>query len=509
MTWHGRFAHESIAMNAASDGRNSSSSSKLRRGLVLLIILLAGMTNLAFPFSGDQALFTLGAQALSRGEILYRDFWDIKQPGIYWFFHLAGALFDYNEIGIHIAELLWFMGLACIISIAMRSRFRISWMGDVTALLTVFAYFAVCGTSHLTQVEGLVSLPLFLALLLSMPDAAKAPPTDRRWIAFGMCAAIVALFKLMLVAIPIAFFAVSIFPDFGKRSLRRGLLAVAGAALLIIPVVVYFGLHHQLPLIYQTFFVYPAEISAGPGMSRISVLRGSLIWFVKAAAFLLPFGFLGALRAVRTPNRFIVAIIVWIFLAIILVLIQRSWWEYHFLMVLFPLGIMAAFGVEDAIGRLGAISRPARNIAAAAMLVLLLSPYAARSIRKAVLECHYPTRRDFDEFESPPYADSVRDSGWLISQPPGHVYVLGNPLIIYLSDHEEKIPLNGWTPERFLPAQWNELVQELNTSRPRYIFVDGVNDDLLVGRGAEFRQLLDKQFTPREAEPDGNWYQRR
>ena len=51
---------------------------------LVVVVVLAGI-HLPYPFAGDQALFLLGAAALDRGEVLYVDFWDIKQPGIYFF----------------------------------------------------------------------------------------------------------------------------------------------------------------------------------------------------------------------------------------------------------------------------------------------------------------------------------------------------------------------------------------------------------------------------------------
>jgi hypothetical protein len=480
----GHRADESMPMNESSAG--SSLQTELRRAIVLLIILIAGMTNLPFPFSGDQALFTLGAQALSRGAVLC-----------------------YTEIGIHIAELIWFTILASVISVSMRSRFRIGWMSDVCALLTVLVYFAVCGTSHLTQLEGLVSLPLFLSLLMVIPSATDAPPSNRRLIAFGTLTASVALFKLLLIAIPAAFFVVSIFPDFWKRLTRSVLPALAGFALVIVPVIVYFGAHHQLPLVYQTFFVYPAKIAAGPGMSSVTVLRGSITWFIKAAALLLPFAALGAFRLLKKPDRFGIAIVVWIVVATLLVLIQRLWWEYHFLLVLFPLGILATYGLEDAIGWLESKSKAVRTFATTALLVLLLCPYGFRLARKAIHEKQYMNRQAFDEFESPPYASSLADARWLDSQYPGEIYVLGNPLIYYLSNRKQDIPLNGWTPERFLPGQWDELVQQLTASQPRYIFIDAANGGLLAGPGAVLKQLLSENFAVGHAAEDGTWYERR
>ncbi len=259
-------AHHARQMNSMA--ARSDSMTRLSQVIILPCILLAGMLNLAFPFSGDQALFTIGAQALSRGAVLYRDFWDLKQPGIYWFYHVAGALFGYNEMGIHVAELVWFTALAVIISVSMRSRFQIAWMSDLCAVFTVGVYFSVCATWHLTQLEGLAALPLFLSLLLVFPAEGRVSST--RFFIFGMLAASVALFKLMLLAIPLTFVVIAI--AFRKRLLQNVFIALLGVLTVMTPVVIYFGVQHQLPLICKTYFVYPPRIVSQLPMSGMSVL---------------------------------------------------------------------------------------------------------------------------------------------------------------------------------------------------------------------------------------------
>jgi hypothetical protein len=86
-----------------------------RYGLPLVVLAVLGLIHLPYPFGGDQALFLLGAAALDRGEVLYVDFWDNKQPGIYFFFWLAGHLFGFSEAGVHLLELLWQALLAIVL----------------------------------------------------------------------------------------------------------------------------------------------------------------------------------------------------------------------------------------------------------------------------------------------------------------------------------------------------------------------------------------------------------
>lgn len=46
-----------------------------------------------------------GAINLSEGGVLYQDYWDNKQPGLFWFYGLAGMLFGCIELGIHLLPL--------------------------------------------------------------------------------------------------------------------------------------------------------------------------------------------------------------------------------------------------------------------------------------------------------------------------------------------------------------------------------------------------------------------
>ena len=70
-------------------------------------MLSVGALHLWYPFSGDQALFALGADELRHGRHLYTDFWDNKQPGIYWFFLAARQLLGPGEFAVHAVELAW------------------------------------------------------------------------------------------------------------------------------------------------------------------------------------------------------------------------------------------------------------------------------------------------------------------------------------------------------------------------------------------------------------------
>lgn len=131
------------------------------------MLVVLGLIHLPYPFAGDQALFVLGAAALDRGQVLYVDFWDIKQPGIYFLFWLAGRLFSFSEVGVHLFELLWHALLAVALIAALRHYYEARWLSSLAPLSTIGAYYC-CAQGHLlTQLEILVALPLFACLWLA------------------------------------------------------------------------------------------------------------------------------------------------------------------------------------------------------------------------------------------------------------------------------------------------------------------------------------------------------
>src|SRR4029453_3997297 len=91
--------------------------------LALGLVVLAGGLCLAMPFWGDQALFTVYARQLTQGAVLYRDIFDVKQPGIFLFYIMGGSLFGFTEIGIHLFELIYWLGFSVFALITLRPYF--------------------------------------------------------------------------------------------------------------------------------------------------------------------------------------------------------------------------------------------------------------------------------------------------------------------------------------------------------------------------------------------------
>jgi hypothetical protein len=72
------------------------------------------------PFWADQGLFTLYGRELTHRAVLYRDVFDVKQPGIFVFYAIGGRLFGLTEVGIHLFELAYWLAISVFALVALR-----------------------------------------------------------------------------------------------------------------------------------------------------------------------------------------------------------------------------------------------------------------------------------------------------------------------------------------------------------------------------------------------------
>ena len=356
--------------------------------LTITIIVLVGLIHLPYPFAGDQALFTLCALKLHQGALLYKDFWDLKQPGIYGFYLLAGKLFGFDEVGVHLLELIYMLAFSVVLILGCRDYFRSRSLVSLVPLLTVGFYYGVAASHQLTQLEVLVGFPIFLSLYC----ACQAVEPNQRGARFlflsGFMGGVVLTFKLVLLPIPLSFWVTSLVIAAKRKKsglaseLLRGCWPILMGALLPLLVVLclFASLHDVGPLLY-TAFTYPLQVMTElPKEDRIGTLLTGLQWFLGNFAPLLALGFIGAwLSLVRCRDVMSVNLVLWVVVGVFVILLQRySWWDYHYLLVLVPLGILSAKGVEGAWERLPPGHIPARawseRVFVLVALLLLFSP---------------------------------------------------------------------------------------------------------------------------------------
>ena len=81
------------------------------------------------------------AEAIDKGKILYVGVWDMKQPGIFWFFWMVGKLFGFTTLASSCSNSPGCSALAGVMSIRLRRYFAHPWFGGVAAVAALTSYY--------------------------------------------------------------------------------------------------------------------------------------------------------------------------------------------------------------------------------------------------------------------------------------------------------------------------------------------------------------------------------
>jgi len=489
----------------------------LRLCVALALVAALGLLRLADPFGGDQALFLVAGKELARGAILYRDFWDVKQPGIFAFYTVAGTVGGFRQEALHAVELVWNLALTLVVATALRRHVRLPGSATAGALVITGATYAVTDGSALTQVEGLVGLPLICCCWATIA-AFEGERTPRAAVALavagGLAAGLAIFFKLLFAGIVVAILVTVM--------VRRRRVALAGAWLVgaTVPLVAFAlsALHDgTLPEVVTTFFVLPSRIVATAGVAPVQRLAESARWFAVGFGFLVPLAALGCadIRDARAALWRDVALAYLIAsLAIVLVQVQ-SWWPYHFLLLIPPLGVLATFGIDAIAVRLR--ERDARRGIAVAALVcvgaallpdaLTVAKSAARIARDRPFASESAAERYRLRF-SGGYARAAAIAAFL-DEPRnarGGVYVGGDPRVYLIAARDQAVPINGWALELYPPERWRLLEKQIATIRPRYIFIADDYRALVQERSPILAEHLARTYVVARSTDAGTWY---
>jgi hypothetical protein len=477
--------------------------------IVLVLIGLIGLFSLPLPFSGDQALFMTYARDLDAGSVLYRDLWDSKQPGIFLFYWLAGRLFGFTEIGVHAFELVVLLAFSLVLMRTARTYVNHRLARLALPLLTVGLYYLSVRPKILTQVELLTSVPLYLALWLSLGQDEK-PPSAWRAFAAGVCGGIVVWLKLYFLPIVVALWGVSLLRG---RSLRRGMTTLAGFVVPVLALVAWGWAHGVLPEMVWTYVTYPRMMAQALAHEGERFGR-TLQWFLasfSAPLLLAACGMASVARRGRRSPMFDGAWI-WTLVGSALVLGQLSWWKYYTLIVVVPLGVLAAVGVDHVM----AWDRPGRRRAVAVLCLAAVLPgfwifvvdvsrLARHNLAVGPADRLAFQRESYENFgDSLPHAEFARSR----VRQDETICVIGNPLVLYLSRRSNAIPINGWSPEAWTIEMWDRVLEQIELARPTYIYVGNHGAKHIAWRYQSMKAYLNGEYHRVASDKVGTWYLR-
>jgi hypothetical protein len=338
--------------------------------LALIVLLIAlRVPSLVQPAGGDQGLYLYEGQRVLAGDVMYRDVWDQKPPGIAFLYALLWRVWPHESI-VAAADLGAAVATACLLVVLGRRRFSLD-VGFGAA-----AVFLLFGDPYLQRLSGIYirgQCEPFLALAVTVSLVLLAA-TRARWrlVAAGVALAIAFWLKYNAAAYGLtAIVAVWVWSDavVWRRKLGACLWIGLGFAVVAAAALAYFGAHGALTDLRLATIDYNLQYSnetyAGQtGVVRyvlafpLTRMRVDMIWFL---------GGLGAVLLVRSApaNRSSLVPLAWLAGAVASIAINggRSLPNY-FVQAAPALALSASAGL--------ATLRTARPWMRAAVAVLLL-----------------------------------------------------------------------------------------------------------------------------------------
>jgi hypothetical protein len=501
----------------------------MMRSLLVIIgsTTALGWLAIAMPFDGDQALFTVMARDCQDGRQMYRDQWDITNPGLLLFYRLAGSLFGYHETGIRIFEIgYWIVFMLCLSAVIRKQQRLTFWPVSPVVFVAMIEFATGSGVpTHFTKTEGLVAFPMAMALLLSLLASQKE---SNRSIAVwamlaGLAGGLVLLFKLLFSVCLAVVWGWAIIVSLRRNGLKKTLGFVAflflGVSTVLAVAVVSFVLAGTWPIVWRTLFELPPQFLAEGHRGDGERLTNSVRWLISAYGGLMAIALVaGYARYRECRDPVVIAIGFSLIAATIVILIQRtSWWSYHFQLLGLPIGMLASYGwpTVDRLIRQTTLTRGDRSAVFLVVAMLLIQPIGSALVSIRQLASHRFGMSEADRESlrhelSRDYRDIENDVVWLKTCEPGPILVCGNPLIFLKADRPTATAIHGWSMELYPATVREEFINQIIRARPRLIYVDRLRygiEDLILARYPGLDHFLKTEMTVRRTTETGTWYQ--
>lgn len=499
-----------------------------------LAVLLAGViaalgiyVNHHVPPGPDQGLFLYVSQKMSHGAALYRDLWDIKQPGIVWFYQAAQAMRGPGWHSVVVVYAVWAGATAALLTAMVLHIWPGSRWWWLAPMATAIISALRMNSDHYAEIECLVDLPLLGIITMGLIGMnSKTPASTYRWTAFvaGVLACIVCLFKIVLAPVAGLVFLSFMLQRERRHALMRDVQWFAtGFLLTSVPTLLHFWLAGQIDVFLWTMLRYPFLILQDAPLAPLARMVGSIQWLAFGMAWMLP-AILAALHAAirgvsRDHRATVIALLVWIGSGMVMITMQKfSWWGYHFELLLWPLGALAALGAAACdTKRTRAPEQPRRS---PTLAWLAQWNWAAISIVVAVVvNLAYTGQkrmRDPEWATTAPTRDAI-DVARRIGQgefgnlfPCGTAYVFGDARMLLASGLRQTISEVGMNWYSFLQLLAHRLPAELSVAQPDLLHVDEAHKAYFDERNPELRDWIDSHYEPFTNDAaGGTWLKRR
>ncbi len=479
--------------------------------------------HLPFPLYTDQAAFVLIARELADGVRYFGEIWDMKQPGIYWWYELTGYLFGFNAFGVRLMDLCWSIFVSLMLWLILRNR------GSLVAILgPVFAFgafYAAAISWTLSQVEWLVCAPLVLLLwcLYTDQDSRSFKDTVARYCLGGAMLGAVALLKTMLIPVAGVMILVALGHDRWVETkswpsvVKLAILPIAvGFSLVLAPILIHMAWNGTLATAVWTTFVYPAHAVREYQAHPVAMLMSSLRWFLKREWILTLLALWAMSVGIRQGSRLVVLLTAWITVAFISITAQvLSFWFYHFDVFFIPVGLLAAVGFAEVMDRLKYAPHPQLYRTTVAVVLALCAagmmlPPLARKVQLIATTHAFPSdkQRSLELSMQDSGLQDLIDSANAVrplTTESDRIVVWGDPRMYLVIGRRPLDEVDGGTI--YLTSQLQDVAKVIRKKRPILFFMSKFRDSELTNHGGGIiPRVLDENYLPYYENNAGVWY---
>lgn len=494
---------------------------------IFSLVLLLGLPTLTVPFSTDDSIFALGARTILSGGVLYRDFWEIKSPGVYFAYALAFIPFGQHMASVRVLDLVN-TALAMGAIYLLGRRFFGERAGIFAGCLYGVTYLTRADLDGLGEAESFMALPIVLSVLVYRPNEQRGANAGAflSGVLLGLAFSIKVSAGFYVLALPAIELMFTERPLRFLPALKR--LSIAASGFLVIPAVftVYLIAGGALGdfIDIQRLHVWPYTSLhwSPPGESYVHFFARATHDYIQDNLFLVVPAAGALFIALAGPRRKETVLVVVLATASLLtVWSQGKFFRYHYLAMIFPLALLAGFAIDRLIAYMSRPRFPSRRLAAYGLVGgflvaltpgLLANPYEqyryflGNATGRLTLADNEARWGDFYRFNHE-VVDYVKANG----NGDNSTFVWGLWPVIYWWVDEPLVsrfifdtPLTAtWAPE-----MWRtELVDDLQTHQPHFIIVahNGVQPYMTgTSETAEeriqdypaFKQILSQHYWP-------------
>ena len=492
--------------------------SSVGAGRILLIFLglfvcARMIASLWFPFGWDHGMMAEVGQTYLKGNLPYRDAWDIKGPFAYVVFAAAEATFGRNMWGIRAFDAAIMVSAAAILG-SVASRLATPNYGPWAAL-GFLLLFSSNIWFYTAQPDGWVAAAATFAIAPYL-DTNKHPTLFQAlWSGFMVgLAALIKPIYIIFVLSPAA--AIALQNKRPSEALLHWLMLASGISAPLLVVLLLYADQKALASLIEVHILYPIESYSHVGQLSFATIASAFRAELRAEpmserlplvtlAGIIPFITAGIWNLRKSPVIF-TTLISWMCIALFCLVFQGKFYAYHWYPLYPPAIILAVIGFATVSFAATQLSTACLLYPFALSMALLITPaketlWTAQHILGLTTDAQYYSKFQFREYNA---NDQVEAATYLSIQanPADQLFILGHEFIInYLSGLKPptrfifSLPL--FDPGPFLHQYRLEALDQIERAKPRYViigtpFVGGKSGTM--DNFPEFRTLLDWRY---------------